>query len=91
MDHEQLAVKFQTVKNLLADAAATMPGPVATAVTAFLAKELATANDYYLAKAELDAVFAIPEISECTPDHVHLIRQIRKGVVVAMTILPATE
>lgn len=90
MDPE-LAAKLQTVRNLLTDATATMPGPVAAAVNAFLAKELTTANDYHLAKTELDAVFAISEISECTTDHTHLIRQIRKGVVIAMTVLPATE
>lgn len=85
MDPE-VAAKFQTVKNLLAEAAATMPAPIADKVNIFLSKEIV---DYQQAKVEVEEILAMPEISECTSDQIHAIRQVRKGVVVTMIRLPA--
>lgn len=91
MDDASLASRLQTAKGLLADAVATLPAPVAAKVTTFLARELTNANDYHLAKAELDDILMTPEISQCSADEIHAIRQVRKGVVITMTRLPITE
>jgi hypothetical protein len=85
MDPE-LAAKFQTVKTLLAEAATTMPAPIADKVNIFLSNEIV---DYQQAKVEIEEILVMPEISECTSDHIHAIRQVRKGVVVVMVNLPA--
>ena len=82
MDPE-LAAKFQTVKNLLAEAAQTMPAAVAVRVNDFLDKEI---TDHVAAKNELEEILVMSEISECTSEHVNAIRQVRKGVVIVMTV-----